>query len=148
MGRVAVPLTGEQFWAARGRQFELAERDEWQGVVDPDRLSFETTLQLSKSKRGRPDILIEEPDGAWTIIEVKSTDWDRIADYRVRPNVQRHARQVMKYVVYYWEQGIDTIPGLIYPRAPSLSARRQEIEAILGERSVQIAWFDERNSQS
>ena len=108
------------------------------------RLSFDRTLQLNKTKRGRPDILIEEVDGAWTIIEVKSTEWDRIADYRVRPDVQRHARQVMKYVRYYWEQGIDTIPGLIYPRAPSLRTRRQVIEEMLEEHSIQVVWFDQR----
>lgn len=148
LASVECPLNGERSWAARGRQFELTERAEWLDVYDTSRLSFDSTLQLTKTRRGRPDILIEEADGAWTIIEVKSTDWDRMADYRVRPNVQRHARQVMKYVLYYWEQGVDTIPGLIYPRAPSLRARRQEIEDILEERSVQVVWFDERNPQS
>jgi len=50
----------------------------------------------------------------------------------------------MKYVRYYWEQGIDTIPGLIYPRAPSLRTRRQVIEEMLEEHSIQVVWFDQR----
>jgi hypothetical protein len=67
-----------------------------------------------------------------------------MADYRVRPNILRQVRQLIKYVKPSWENGIDVCPGAIYPR-PLLSAgKRAEIEDTLDEHSIQVVWASER----
>ena len=132
-------------WKTRGRQFELAEKAEWQRVQGLH-VTLEHGLTLQQGNRGRIDIFIEEQDMSRSIIEVKATDWDAMDDHRLRPNVLRHARQVMKYVYPFWNRGIDVCPGIAYPRAPSSPDRRQQIENALAERSIQVVWFDERDS--
>ena len=139
---------GTQDWATRGKQFELLEKAEWHGVRN-GRVSFEHALGVGKGRRGRIDILIDELGqdalGIYeTVIEVKATDWDVMADHRVRPNVLRHARQVMRYVYPFLERGVGVCPAIVYPRAPSSRERRMRIEAALEERWIQVVWYDER----
>ncbi len=134
-------------WRTRGKQFELAEKAEWQGVTCL-RVLLEYSLSLREGNRGRIDILIEEQDTSQTIIEVKATDWDAMAEHRVRPNVLRHARQVMKYVYPFWERGKDVCPGITYPHAPSSAKRQQQVEDALEQRSIQVVWFNERGIPS
>ena len=127
----------------RGRRVEATEKAEWtEGNFK--RSSFEHVLSTARGKRGRIDVLLEEEDGSVSIIEIKSTDWDSMAEHRVRPNILRHARQVMKYVYPFWEDGVDVCPGLVYPHAPRSGARRTAVEATLEERCVQVIWADER----
>ena len=75
---------------------------------------------------------------------MKATNLDVMAERRVRPNILRHARQVMKYVYPFWEQGLDVCPGIIYPQTPKSRARKLQIEAALAEQSIQVVWFNER----
>ena len=109
-------------WRTRGKEFELAEKAEWQ-EVEGLRITFERGPILQKGNKGRIDILIEEHDESRSIVEVKATDWDAMTVHRIRPNVLRHARQLMKYVYPFWERGIDVCPGIAYPRAPASPIR-------------------------
>jgi hypothetical protein len=79
----------------RGRVFEVQEKAEWRFMPDVQRW-YEYTIPVldSPHDRERIDVLMKEKDGSLTLIEAKATDWDRMRDHRVRPNVQRHARQV------------------------------------------------------
>ena len=136
-------MTDTADWKTRGRQFEADENAEWTELPNI-RLELQHTLTLQKAGRGRIDILIEEIDGSYSIIEVKATDWEAMAEHRVRPNILRHARQVMKYVYPYWEKGIDVCPGIIYPRPPRSVDRKLQVEETLAEQSIQVVWFSER----
>jgi len=130
-------------WQARGIRFKKAENAEW---LDPSdiRAKAQERVKLSSGGYGRVDVLIEEEDGSFSIIEVKATNWDVMAERRVRPNILRHARQVMKYVYPFWEQGLDVCPGIIYPQTPKSRARKLQNEAALAEQSIQVVWFNER----
>jgi hypothetical protein len=132
----------------RGRVFEVQEKAEWRFMPSARRW-YEHTIPLidSHHARGRVDVLMQEYDGSLTLIEVKATNWDRMRDYRVRPNVQRHARQVWSYILSFWERGIDVCPALVYPRAPASFNRRLRIENLLGDRWVQVVWADEREEE-
>ena len=129
-------------WAQRGRLFEAAEKAEWVDI-DSGIGSFEHRIELGAGEFGRADIFIDE-SGWVSIIEVKATDWDAMQAHRVRPNARRHVRQVMRYVGSYWEKGTDISPGLVYPRAPQDVQRRQLIERVAEESSIQVVWADER----
>ena len=69
---------------------------------------------------------------------MKATNWDVMAERRVRPNILRHARQVMKYVYPFWEQGLDVCPGIIYRQKSKSRARKLQIEAALAYQSTQV----------
>ena len=128
----------------RGNQFEQLEKSEWKDG-DFKHACHEHGLSVgSGKKRGRIDVLIEEYDDSVSIIEIKSTEWNRMKPHRVRPNVLRHIRQVMKYVYPFWDKGIDVTPGLIYPADPDSDERRAQVELILEENSIQVVWADER----
>lgn len=130
-------------WKTRGRQFESAENAEWKEQVDID-VTIQAALELQGGRRGRIDILIPEKDGSYSIIEAKATNWDDMAEHRIRPNILRHARQLMRYVYPFWERGVDVCPGLIYPRPPLSVDRRNQVEDTLAEKSIQVVWFSER----
>ena len=80
-----------------------------------------------------------------SVIEIKRTDWDRMKPHRVRPNVQRHARQVWRYIEPFLddEDPRDACPGIIYEHVPTVPGRVEEIETVLNERAIQVVWRTE-----
>ena len=128
--------------AEQGREFEESEKREWR---DQANVFEEHAIEYPPGvTNGRIDVYIDD-GGFHSIIEIKSSNWDRTAPHRVRPNVMRHKRQVIKYVWWYWDQGKDTAAALIYPTAPKTPGRRELIESILEDWSIQCIWKDERD---
>lgn len=107
-------------------------------------VTTQSTIGLPGNRRGRVDILVHEEDDSYLIIEAKATDWGAKADYRMRRNILRHVRQLIKYVMSFWENGIDVSPGVIYPRSPLSAERRAEIGNTLDELSIQVVWASGR----
>lgn len=124
--------------AARGRLFETWERSKW---TKPGHTGKEDEAPTTwQGKRGRIDLrLIEKEDGYSVVVEIKATDWDRMAPHRIRPNVLRHARQLWRYIeAELIEQSV--VPAIVYPCEPEAPGRKEEIEAILNERLIQVVW--------
>lgn len=141
MAERGIEPTRLQRRASIGRSFEHAMRQEWHGTQSQG-MRFDRYLSSSNRRTGRPDLLIDE--GGWySVIEFKASDWDAMAEHRVRPNVHRHVRQVLKYVEHFWDQGLDVCPALIFPKAPVSRVRKDAIESILEERCVQVRWLAE-----
>jgi hypothetical protein len=94
----------------------------------------------SKGRRGRIDLrLVDEDEGHSVVVETKATDWDKMASHRVRPNALRHARQLWRYIDAELERG-PVLPALVYPAEPNTPLRKEEVEAILHERFIQVVW--------
>ncbi len=129
----------------RGKAFERIEKKEW---LAPDRAEshFERVLKLTTGRRGRMDIFLEEVGGFVSILEAKSTNWDRILPHRHRPNLLRHARQVIGYVRALVEEGLEVCPGLVYPEAPINQETRERVEQTLNEQGIQVIWANERTA--
>ena len=125
----------------RGRLFEKYQRQVWQGPHGGV-ANFEFTVQSRDGRRRRIDLLVTDARGDFTIIEFKASDWDKMAEHRVRPNLLRHINQIMEYLDVYWESDIAMNPALVYPNVPE-SARKAFIEEILDERRIQVVWMDE-----
>lgn len=124
----------------RGRDFEKRERSQW-SPEGSEELAFEAPSRW-KGKRGRIDIrLFDAEEGYTVVVELKATDWDKMRPHRVRPNALRHARQIWRYIEAELRDN-DVIPALVYPSPPESPGRKQEIEAILDERSIQVVWRD------
>jgi hypothetical protein len=101
-----------------------------------------TDLGTAPEHPGRTDIRLELHDDesglpAVVVVEVKNTDWSKQTPKNVRRNLNRHARQVWRYLEPWvdrvdagevaWVQG-----ALVYPERPE-PARATLIETILGE---------------
>lgn len=124
--------------AIRGRRFETWERSKW---ADPGHEGKEVEASTEwQGRRGRIDLrLIEVDEGYTVVVEIKATDWDRMAPHRIRPNALRHANQLWRYIEpELLERSV--VPAIVYPIEPEFPGRKEEIEAILNERLIQVVW--------
>lgn len=119
-------------------------------------------VRLTRVSRGRVDLHIV-PDLAEryaVVIEIKSTDWDALAEHRIRPNLRAHIRQLQSYLDRYIHDldpaaavddlaatsggAWDSVSGvLLYPRRPANTARLQLIDDLTSRQSIMLAWYDE-----
>ena len=122
----------------RGRHFEIWERSRW---TSPGHQGVETEAPTEfKGRRGRIDLrFVDDKEGHSIVVETKATDWDKMASHRVRPNALRHARQLWRYINAELEGG-PVLPALVYPAEPNTPGRKEEIDAILDERFIQVVW--------
>jgi hypothetical protein len=117
----------------------------------------ERPVTLSLSRSGRVDLLVLPSGGevAAVVIEIKRTDWDALAEHRVRPNLRSHIRQLQRYLDVYIDDlrqdpgpsapgQWDSVSGvLLYPRRPTDPVRSQLIEQIADREALMVVWFDE-----
>ena len=125
----------------RGRRFEADEKDGWRKLDDGE-AQFEAATEYG-GKKGRIDILVEELGDFVSVIEVKASDWNRMAPHRVRPNALRHARQIWRYINREVDAGKDVCPGVVYREAPNDANIKGQVEGILNERGIQVVWRDD-----
>ena len=129
----------------RGKAFHSRVQEEWkktaEGTIVP-----EHTITLSdlkkKGKSGRLDIFVGELGGYISVVEIKSTDWDRIKPKNIQKNLTSHRRQVWKYIEKYLDiEKVDVCPGIIYPRVPDTPGLKSRIENYLNEYGLQVVWY-------
>jgi hypothetical protein len=150
----------------RGQHFHRAVQTAFlTGLVAAD-AHAEHTLALHTGRRRVDLLVLPEMAGEVTavVVEIKNTDWDAFAADRVRPNLQRHLRQLQDYLDHYVDHirrpqdstrettdGRDTEPltwdtvigVLLYPRRPSDPARATLIEDVALEQALTVIWYDE-----
>jgi hypothetical protein len=115
-------------------------RRDWVG----ENTSFEVHLQDLKGRRRRIDILIDDPRSDFvSVIEVKNSDWDAMAEHRIRPNALRHASQLWTYMEPFIDlKNRNVCLGIVYPHAPRTPGRKERVEEILNEKFVMVSWED------
>jgi hypothetical protein len=131
----------------------------------------EKTITLSRTRNGRVDLLLvpQGSEAAAVVVEIKSTDWDALADQRVRPNLRSHLRQLQRYLDVYVADlrqeprttgpehdptgnhspgGWDSVTGvLLYPRRPNDSSRAQLVEEFAAREALMVVWYSETDWQ-
>jgi len=122
-----------------GKTFHKAVADEW--LTDPTAEGDITPEH--RVKTGRLDIHVVADDVLEAVVEVKNTNWDTMAEHRLRPNVLRHIRQVWKYIDDLLEQGKEVSRGIIFPRMPTAAGRKDMLEEWFGEYGISVVWQDE-----
>ncbi len=126
---------------SQGRKFEAWERSQWKDGIN-DAAEFEASTSLA-GKKGRVDIRLRITDeGEVVIVEIKATDWDKMKPDRIRPNALRHANQIWRYIEAHLSPE-DVVPAIVYPPPPLTPTRKEQIEAILEERGIQVVWREE-----
>lgn len=140
---------------ADGRLFHalIARFYAHESEFDPERV-----LIKAGGRPGRADLFLwAEPDRSFAlVIEVKWTDWDRLAGRgTVRRNLASHRRQVWEYLEgrIFVRRGlsgdsvelevIDRQAALAYPAVPRTDGLRDTVESELGEWGITTNWFDE-----
>jgi hypothetical protein len=127
----------------------------------------EETITVSRTRNGRVDLLVVPQGGeaAAVVVEIKSTDWDALADHRVRPNLRSHLRQLQRYLDVYVAElrqeprtsDPDHDPGdahpssrwdsvigvLLYPRRPNDPSRAQLVEELADREALMVVWYSE-----
>jgi hypothetical protein len=102
---------------SRGRKFHTSVQSAFLGGLLGATATPEKTITLSRTRNGRVDLLVVPHGGevAAVVVEIKSTDWDALADHRVRPNLRSHLRQLQRYLDVYvadlWQERRIGTPG-------------------------------------
>jgi len=140
----------------RGKAFHRLVQASWAGEIEqatvrPEHsIRFHTVSSLiRRNRRGRLDIFVDRIDDFVTVVEIKSTDWDRIPTANRRRLLAAHRRQVLRYVDEFLdEQHVSVCAGIIYPRAPVDSDLTAQVEQYLNEHALQVVWFAERSANA
>ncbi|MBI2999333.1 MAG: hypothetical protein HYY46_12945 [Deltaproteobacteria bacterium] len=95
-------------------------------------------------RRGRVDLFVDELGDFVTIVEIKSTDWEKVKPASRRNLLSAHSRQVWKYVENYVDaDDMSVCPGIIYPSAPNSLDLKRQIETFFNNHCIQIVWYDD-----
>ena len=136
----------------RGKAFHKEIQAEWES--DAEGIVYrERTVLVRGGWKGRVDVFVDtdEPDGVIAIVEIKASDWDKMADKAVRRNARRQINQVWKYIesqikdgkMVATGEGKGVSPGIIFPKRPADKKRMKLIEEMFEEEGIPVVWHDE-----
>jgi len=135
----------------RGKEFHRRVQTDWAGEVEGATVRLEKTILLGslsdtvkRQRRGRLDIFIDELDDFVSVVEIKSTDWDRVLGRNRQKLLAAHRRQVMLYVDKYLDHDqVCVCAGIIYPHSPSTAGLKEAVEQYMNEHGLQVVWYDD-----
>lgn len=134
----------------RGKEFHKKVQSNWERDIKDGNLNIEHRINLLPNskvkhvKTGRLDIFVDELGDFVSVVEIKSTDWEKIKTKNLRKLLSSHKRQVWKYIVKYLDEDkIDVCPGIIYPRAPKSDELKDFIETYLWDYGIPVVWYYE-----
>jgi hypothetical protein len=138
----------------RGKEFHREVQRDWMksardGKILPEKTILLGLLGCRRADKGRIDILVDEIAGNEeefvSVVEVKSTDWDRIKPGNITKNLGSHRRQIWRYIEKFIEvDKVDVCPGIIYPDSPKTPGLRERIETYLNDYGIQVVWYREK----
>ena len=135
----------------RGKAFHKRVQDNWKRTAEGGNLTKEHTIELSQvsatprlKRRGRLDLFVDELGDYVSVVEIKSTDWDKVKENNRKKLLGSHRRQVWKYIEEYLDvEKIDVCPGIIYPNSPTSPGLKEMIENYLNDYGLQVVWYDD-----
>ena len=134
----------------RGKEFHQRVQLDWKNTAEGQiHLEHKIVRGLNDQntthiRRGRIDLFVDEIGDFVTVVEIKSTDWDKIKSTNRRKLLSSHQRQVWGYVEKYVDDDrVSVCPGIIYPSAPKSVHLKQEIENYFSEHCLQIVWYED-----
>jgi hypothetical protein len=134
----------------RGKQFHKNLQREWEkgfNRAQGEKVTHEEKITKPSGRKGRIDIFVNADDNLMAIVEIKSTDWDKMTLEAVRRNFKRQANQIWHHIESQLEQDKDVSPGIIFPERPKNPVRLRLVEALFGERGIPVVWQDESKEE-
>jgi hypothetical protein len=130
----------------KGKAFHTEVQDLWKHEAEgkPTR-EFPVTKPGAKpgDAKGRVDIHVDAGNGLVAVVEVKSTDWTRMSDSKVRRTVAEYSRQVWEYIDSKELRDKDVSPGMVLLGMPSDAERLRLVEELFEEEGIAVSWQDE-----
>ena len=80
------------------------------------------------------------------VVEVKSSDWDRMADRAVRRNVRRQVKQIWDYVESELASDREPCPGVIFSKKLADSEQAAYVETEFNDYGIQVVWDGEEQA--
>jgi len=135
----------------RGKAFHKRVQGDWENTAKGGTIKIEHSIPLSilrkktkHQKTGRLDIFVDELGDFISVVEIKSTDWDKVKEKNRKKLLGSHRRQVWRYIEEYVDiKKIDVCPGVIYPKAPITLGLKDKIEGYLNDYGLQVVWYDD-----
>ena len=140
----------------RGKLFHKRIQTDWEGTIEGKTVRPEHSIKLklklsssTHSRTGRIDIFIDRMSDFVTIVEIKSTDWNKINPKNIPRLLKTHTRQMFKYIDEFLEiEKVSVCAAIIYPTPPKLLELQDLIENYFNENSFQLIWYDESNTSN
>lgn len=128
-----------------GKAFHKKVQAEWEAYAEGE-VQIEKTVKKN-DRAGRLDVFVSDADGEIrAIVEIKNSNWDKMAPQAVRRNVRRQARQIWRYIEL--QPTLDGIcPGVVFPKRPSDPQRLELIEHLFEEEGIPVVWEDESSAE-
>lgn len=134
----------------RGKAFHRRVQAAWSGEVEGATVRLEHGIHLgplahaiTHRRRGRLDIFVDQLEDFVSVVEIKSTDWDHIADRYRQKLLSAHRRQILRYVDEYLDEDrVSVCAGIIYPQSPRTPGLKDRVEAYLNDHGLQVVWYD------
>ncbi len=135
----------------RGKAFHRRVQNNWKKtarngtVCREHRIEFTQGSSLTRhSRAGRLDLFIDELGDFVSVVEIKSTDWDRVKQRNIRKLLGEHRRQVWRYIYgHLYLQHLDICSGIIYPHPPTTPGLKEKIEDYFNEYGLQVVWYED-----
>lgn len=125
----------------KGKKFHKVTQTDWVETAEADGdIATEAPITKPPGKGGRVDVLVPIEDNFVAVVEVKDSDWDRMADKAARRNVRRQIRQVWDFIESQLEQGNDVAPGIVFPKRPTDPDRMKLVEEMFEEDGIPVIW--------
>lgn len=128
----------------KGKAFHDKVQTDWRVERDGE-VTTEKPILKPNGRRGRIDVYADskDPSVGVGVGEVKSTDWDQMAESAVHRNVRRQAKQIWQYIESQLADGHDVSPGVIFPARPQAEVRLRLVESLFDEEGIAVVWDDE-----
>jgi hypothetical protein len=134
-----------------GKEFHRRVQADWAGEIENATVRSEHRIAVGPlvttvkhQRHGRIDIFIDLVDDFVSIVEIKSTDWDRIRVSNRQKVLSTHRRQVLRYVDKYLDHdSVNVCAGVIYPHSPISAGLKERVEQYLNDHALQVVWYDD-----
>lgn len=130
----------------RGQRFHARVRAGWARIAPALPVVGERGVAKFGGRRGRVDVWLDAEANFAVVIEVKSTEWDRVLRSRIREYVRRHGLQLHDYLAGADLISRDVSLHIVYPRAPRDPALRELVETGMASMGVVVLWWADQSA--
>lgn len=135
---------------SRGKLFQARVQKDWGGLIEGKTVRTEHTIltglisaDSKHMRKGRIDIFVDQMEDFVTVVEIKSTDWDKIKTKNIKKNLASHVRQLFRYIdKFLLVDKINVCAAIIYPSGPSTPGLKEKIEEYFNDHAFPVIWYN------